>query len=272
MAYVTLDPRDDLPALALRYETCGDRVSAPVLILVHELGGNLESFRAFGSLLAAQYRVIAFDQRSVGLSEKVSVPFTLVDLARDIARLVDALAIRGPFHMMGLAMGAVVAAHFAARHAEELDSLVLCDGTPEINQAAGDYLRSRAAGVRRDGIRSIADQNFKTSFRGLAEPMKNPAWAAYHSQFLSTSAETYAMHCEALAGMNLQASDFAKIACPTLCLTGAHDSVWPPAVGAALASRLPNATFEVVDNASHFPPIQATEYVAARMVRFLGGA
>jgi 3-oxoadipate enol-lactonase len=269
MPYTALASKDTAPPLSVHYEIWGERHAADTLVLVHELGGTLESLRPFATLLGAGCRVVGFDQRGVGLSEKPVQPFTLVDLAEDIGRLADALAIPRPFHLLGLAMGAVTALHFAARHADQLASLILCDGTPDIIDSAKRYVLDRAAVVRKEGMRTVLEQSFNNAFRGLAEPDGNPDWVAYRHKFLSTPPDAYAMHSEALAAMRLEPADFARVRCRTLVMTGQHDFIWPPAVGEDLALRLPNARLEIVGNAAHFPPIQAPHHVAGRVLEFL---
>ncbi len=155
MPCLTLGEASGSPPLAIHFEEWGSHQSSAI-VLVHELGGTLETFRAFAGMLGSRYRVIAFDQRGAGLSEKPVVPFKLIDLADDIGRLA-ALSITTPFHLMGLAMGAVTALHFAARHNASLASLILCDGTSELNSASRAYLLDRAAAVRRDGMRAGTD-------------------------------------------------------------------------------------------------------------------
>ena len=105
MPYLALPADGDAPALAIRYEIHGAD-GAPPLVLVHELGGTLESWQPLAARLADRFRIIAFDQRCAGLSEKPTAPFTLWDLAHDIRRVADALGV-AKFALMGLAMGAV---------------------------------------------------------------------------------------------------------------------------------------------------------------------
>jgi 3-oxoadipate enol-lactonase len=169
-------------------------------------------------------------------------------------------------------MGATTALQFAARHSDQLASLVLCDGTPEIVDSAKRYILDRAVVVRKQGMRTVLDQSFTNAFRRLAEPDSNPEWVAYRHKFLSTPPDSYAMHSEALAAMHMEPADFARVRCRTLVMTGQHDFIWPPEVGQALASRLPNARFEVVGNAAHFPPIQAPHHVAGRVLQFLNSS
>jgi 3-oxoadipate enol-lactonase len=269
MPYVTLKAVAEVPELTLRYEIWGDRSAVPTLLLVHELGGTLHSLHEMGKLLAKDCRVVAFDQRGAGLSEKPTRPFTLRDLADDISRLAEALSLPRRFHVMGLAMGAITAMQFASRHGDQLASLVLCDGAHEIEEKARRYVLERAAKVRKEGMAPVAEATFNTAFSGMPSPGENPAWAEYRRQFLGNSPESYAMHSEALARMDLNVREIAKIQCPVLVLTGRHDFLWGPETGRALASQFPNARFEVIEDAAHFPPIQTPAAIAACVADFI---
>lgn len=270
MPFVTLDRRGEEPPLVLNHEIWeGGGSRDGTVLLVHELGGSLQSFAEFGRELARTHRVIAFDQRGAGLSEKPTRPWTLLDLANDVDRLAEALQVRGRIHLVGLAMGAVTALHAAVHHAARLASLVLFDCTSEITEAARSYILERAGRVRRAGMRPVLEQSFGNAFRGL--PGAAGRWEAYRQAFLANPPESYAHHSEALAAMSLAKGELVRASCPTLVLTGEHDFIWPPAVGKKLASLLPQATFEVVPAAAHFPPVQDPRGTSERVARFLSG-
>jgi 3-oxoadipate enol-lactonase len=270
MPYVTLAATADQPELVMHYHDFGGKESAPVLLLLHELGGSVDTWDGFAERLTHAFRVVAFDQRCAGASEKKLAPFTLWDLANDTSRVAEALGITGPFVLMGLAMGAVTAAHFAARYPDRVSALILCDGTGSIDERASRYLKDRAGVVRTEGMRAVADVSFRNAFRGLPEADSRPEWRAYKSRFICNAPMAYALQSDALAGCDLTDEDFARITVRTLVLTGRNDFIWPPAVGEALAARLPNAQFEVVEEAAHFPPLQAPDWVAGRVAAFLG--
>ena len=268
LRYLTLTEDGGEPPLVVRYDTWGDPAAA-TLILVHELGGTLESFRPFAELLADEFCVIAFDQRAAGLSEKPVRPLTLHALAQDVGRVADAAGVTQPFHLLGLAMGAVVAVQFAITQLSRLRRLVLCDGTPGLDDRMRAYVRDRAAAVRARGMYPVAEVSLKNSFRGLSEGEALPAYLAYRARFLSNPPEGYAMHSEALADMAISDEEFRGVSCPTLVLTGRNDFIWPPESGQALAAKLPRARFEVVEGAAHFPPVQQARVVADRVRQFL---
>ena len=77
--------------VSLRYELSG--AGDDTLVLVHELGGSLESWDDVLPEFQKHFRVLRYDQRGFGLSEKVKGPLDLNDMAADIAGLLDALAL-----------------------------------------------------------------------------------------------------------------------------------------------------------------------------------
>lgn len=267
MPLLTIETRGLKGPLVLNHESWGEGTAQGAVVLVHELGGTLQSVADLGRALATRRRVVAFDQRGAGLSEKPPAPWTLVDLADDIDGLLSALDLHGPVHLVGTAMGAVTALHFAMRHGRSLASLVLIDGTSEITASARDYIRARAERVRREGMRPVLDQSFANAFRGI--PAAAERWAWYRERFVTHAPESYANHSEALAAMTLGKGDLDAVSCQTLVLTGEHDFIWPPSTGRALASMLPRATFAVIEGAAHFPAIQDVAGTAEVVGAFL---
>jgi pimeloyl-ACP methyl ester carboxylesterase len=95
-------PYIDTGAVSLFFEDAGSG-ETPVLLL-HELGGSSESWRAVTPLLAADRRVVAVDLRCAGRSEKPPGGFTLADAADDLAALLRALDI-DRVDVVGAALG-----------------------------------------------------------------------------------------------------------------------------------------------------------------------
>ena len=87
----------------------GDRT----LVLVHEMGGSLESWDDVAPRFAKSRRVLRYDTRGAGLSQKVRGELTLDTMADDIAALLDHFAIAGKVALAGIAVGGAIALHFA---------------------------------------------------------------------------------------------------------------------------------------------------------------
>jgi pimeloyl-ACP methyl ester carboxylesterase len=101
---------------------------APPFVLVHGLSSNAQTWdQVAGYLAAAGHRVVAFDQRGHGLSEKPDQGYDSATVAGDLARLVDALALERPV-IAGQSWGGSVVLHFGAIYPGRARGLVLVDG------------------------------------------------------------------------------------------------------------------------------------------------
>ena len=83
----------EVNGVGLRYELAGS--GAQTVLLVHELGGSLESWDATLPAFQRHFRTLRYDQRGFGQSEKTSGTLALADVVADIAALLDALAHQG---------------------------------------------------------------------------------------------------------------------------------------------------------------------------------
>lgn len=78
---------------ALRYELSGR--GASTLVLIHEMGGTLESWDLVAPLLSSRRTILRYDTRGAGLSQKVRGPLSIDTLADDLVALIDKLGIAG---------------------------------------------------------------------------------------------------------------------------------------------------------------------------------
>ena len=153
---------------SLRYELSGS--GKETLVLVHEAGGCLESFEDALPGLEKEFRVLRYDQRGFGFSEKVR-ELTFETVVSDLAGLLDALKITAPVHVVGCAMGSDFSVGFAARHPGRVAKLAIA--SPMIGSNAGRSGPSveRAALVEREGIRAAMkashDRSYPEHFRAL---------------------------------------------------------------------------------------------------------
>ncbi|MEA2737909.1 MAG: 3-oxoadipate enol-lactonase [Acetobacteraceae bacterium] len=98
---------------SLRYDISG---SGPTtLVLIHEMGGTLDSWDQVLPALNNGRVVLRYDTRGAGLSEKINGAVTWDQMADDLAALLDALGIAGRVALAGIAVGAAIAVHFAVR-------------------------------------------------------------------------------------------------------------------------------------------------------------
>jgi 3-oxoadipate enol-lactonase len=225
------------------------------VLLLHELGGSSESWREVVPLLAPDHRAIAVDFRCAGRSEKPVGSFKLSDLADDIEALLQSLGIADAVDVIGAALGSLVGALLAIRHTERVRHLMMCAVAPAMAGPTRAYLAERAEKVRVVGMRGFADASLANSF-----PASHPEQrAAYRAIYLGNDPAAYAELSLALARLEMTAADWRAIRAPTLVASGAHDFLWPPEVGRQVADLIPGARFVTMEDAGHFPHLQAPE-------------
>jgi 3-oxoadipate enol-lactonase len=255
-------PYTDTGRNSLYHEDAG--AGGAPLLLLHELGGSSESWARVIPRLARGRRVIAPDLVGAGRSEKPPGPVSIEDQADAMAALLRACGI-GTADVMGGALGSLVAVVLARRHPDLVGRLVLCAVADDMSGRTEAYLADRAARVRREGMRTVVDSSLANAFPEAFEADR----AAYRPIWLANDPASYAELSLALARLRLSGSDWAAITAPTLVVSGAHDFIWPPPLGQAVAARIKGARFAVLPDAGHFPHLQTPEALADLADRFL---
>jgi pimeloyl-ACP methyl ester carboxylesterase len=133
-------PAVQLGPAAINYELSGPG-QGPLVVLLHEIGGTLETWSQVAVLLP-HFRTLRYDQRGAGKSSRIAGAFSLDTQVDDIGGLLDALGERAPCHVAGVAIGAAFAIRFAARHPQRVRSLVLACPAPGVDAARVDYLNA----------------------------------------------------------------------------------------------------------------------------------
>lgn len=248
----------------LHYRAWGQ--DGPLVVLLHELGGAAWSWSGIApSVAAAGFRLVAFDQRGSGASEKTPGPYSIDLLADDLAEVCHAFSPDAPVLFGGLAMGSVTGLRFAQRYPERVAGLFLVSPAVEIEEHARSYLLSRADRVEREGMRAVLEASFENAFPPFCRATE--AAAGYRNQYLANCPATYAASSRALAEF-VGYERLETLTTPTLLISGVHDFIWPPEHGAALKKLIPSARFVAVE-AGHFPPLQAPKTIENLFREFL---
>jgi 3-oxoadipate enol-lactonase len=244
---------------------------APV-VLSHALGldmamwDDLAARLAAGGLGAAR-EVLRFDHRGHGGSAAPAGPYTMDELVDDAARLVREWG-RGPVTWIGLSMGAMVGMGLAIRHPELVDKLVLANTTSQYPDAALPAWSQRIATVDAKGMAAVADMVVERYLHADFRAAQPAATQAIRAAILRNDAAGYAASCAAVAGVAWQ-SRLGEIRCPTLVISGARDAGATPAMGQAIAERVPGARFEVIADASHLSVLETPAAFDALLRSFL---
>jgi 3-oxoadipate enol-lactonase len=252
-----------LTDVVLRYELSGG--GSRSLVLIHELGGSLESFDGAVPLLERDFQVLRFDQRGAGLSEKPRHAFTLHDQVDDLAHLLTESGLEPPYSLAGIAAGAAIATAFALERPDLVAALALCSPALTVAPERRRYLSERSETAARDGMRAIVDQSLDRSYPPLLRG-DGRTYEAYRARFLGNDPVAYGHANMALADAGLDAQ-LMRLEPPCLVLAGRHDLLRPPEQVQALVEHLPAAKFAIVES-GHLMSVQAPDEFAARLREF----
>src|SRR5918998_6280780 len=103
----------------------GEHGGGEPLVLVPGFGAGLWIWYRQVPAFAERFRTIVFDPRGVARSPAPDAPFTMRDLADDLAALLEELKVERA-HVLGASFGGFVAQEFALAHPERTRSLILC--------------------------------------------------------------------------------------------------------------------------------------------------
>ena len=239
--------------LQLRYDfTKGRR--API-VLIHEMGGTLESWDDVVLPLSEFASVLRYDQRGVGLSEKMPGPVTVEQLAGDLAGLLDALSIREPVAVVGNAVGASVAAAFSALHPERTAALVML--APATGLSAG----RREAALRR--IETIERQGVRAAFAGDGSEVP----PRFETLRLASDPMGLCAMWRMLADLDMTRL-LSRIACPALVAHAVRDTSRTEQDIARVAGMIPGARMTSI-NTTHYMAMETPRLVCRTVTAFL---
>ena len=254
----------DANGVSLYYELVGSK--GPSVVLLHELGGTLHSWDAVVPRLAERFRVLRYDQRGAGLSEKVRREFTNDALVEDFEALAAAVNLPPTYHFVTVAAAATQALRFLEKHPDRVGALVLCNPAPGVDASRAAVLDDRAAFAAREGMRASLPTTLALSYPpNLGE---RDAYEAYLGRYLANDPVCFGFGFRALARTNMLHM-LPQIRCPAMVVAGRHDTVRPHAGSAELAKKIPGARFELIEEAGHFLPTQAPQALGALLENFL---
>lgn len=230
--------------------------------------------RAWVRELERGFRVVRVDNRGSGYSRFAQAPFTVEDMADDVAAVLDVAELDSAT-VLGFSMGGMVAQEFAVRHAERLDGLVLVATRPP----APAYRAPRAV----NGLWGL-----------LGEPRRDEALDAYFTRVWSsaagdgfadrepaairelvgqvvarpTSRRNLFNQLRAVSGWG-HAERLASITAPTVVVHGDRDRFVDHENGRRIAELIPGSQYVELAGVGHLPPLEAPQTLLD-LIRGLG--
>jgi 3-oxoadipate enol-lactonase len=244
-------------ALRVYYESNG---SGPPVLLVLGQGMPLEAGWRTIERLAPSFRVLTFDQRDVGRSDRSPFPYVVAQMARDATAVLDAANERRA-HVYGISLGGMVAQEIALRYRDRVGALVLGATTPggplavpQDAQALTFFARAGAMGKEEAEWAAVpysyGERTRREHGERIAEDISKRLSHAEES--LGYVPDTFAyLHQVTAAAVHITFNRLAQIKAPTLVVHGAQDRVQSPENARILASSIRGAELKLWPEAGH---------------------
>ncbi|WP_186198772.1 alpha/beta fold hydrolase [Burkholderia gladioli] len=255
----------DVDGVRLAYRLQGE--GPRELVCIHGVGSYLEAWQGAINALGGGFRVLSFDLRGHGRSERVKGRYEIDDFVGDVLALADHAGFTR-FDLAGFSLGGLIAQRLALTHPARLRRLVLlatvAGRTAEERARVAERLAALQAGER--GAHYDASLS-----RWLSEDFQ-----ARHPALVDELRRRNAQNdpdCYAAAYRVLAQTDFGglidQIAMPTLIATGECDAGSNPRMARYMHERIPDSRLAILPNLRHSLLNEAPEQVAALMRAFL---
>lgn len=284
--------------VVLEYDERGPKDGAPILLIMG-FGSQMTSWpEEFPQGLAdAGLRVIRFDNRDVGLSQKwdgilpdmqkvqaqlaagqkPDVPYVLADMAADAAGLLDELGIASA-HILGASMGGMIAQLVALDHPAKARSLISVFSTtsdpslPRSTPEAMAALTGKPASNDKDTVVAHSIKG-RRAYASTAYPFDEARLAAliganYDRSFYP---EGTARHWSAIMASPPRTERLKRLAVPALVLHGTADTLIPCAAGRHTAECIPGARYREIEGWGHDIPVGVIPVLFDEILPFVAG-
>jgi pimeloyl-ACP methyl ester carboxylesterase len=224
-----------------------ERGAGPPLLLIHGLMITGEMFEPVIDHFAASRHVIVPDLRGHGRSRGLPPPYTVEQLARDLADLLDHLGIDS-VDVLGYSNGGAVAQQFVLDHPLRCRRLVLACTYAFNMGSIREQIEGRIAPVL---VRALGMPRFARLVMALGVKHLSAERAAWITGLIG-SQDTALMLAAWRAAMAFDSrARLGEIACPTLVLAGAADKGVPMHHARQLHNGIAHSRLVVVDGADH---------------------
>lgn len=243
----------------------------PAVVLVHGFPFNRTLWNDQLAALRETHRVVTLDLRGFGESDSSESPATMVQMAEDVAGLMNALEITSAT-IGGLSMGGYVVLAFYKIFPERVDALVLADTRPQADTEEAKKTRAeQAQRVMAEGMVVIVN--------AMLPKLLTPESVSKHPEMVkrvrdmmsSTKPEGAAAALMGMAVREDQTELLSRIKVPTLILVGKEDAITPVADSETMHQRIAGSKLVVINNAGHVSNIEQAPEFNSHVLEFLLG-
>ena len=252
------------------YEVHGPDWGRSTVLLSAGLGGTPGFFAPQMDALKDRFRVILYDQRGTGRSDRaLPSPYAVSDMAADIAKVVDDIGM-GPAHVVGHAAGGLAALQFALDRPDLARSFCVINGWGRPDPHIARCFRTRISLLNDSGPEAYvhAQPLFLYPANWISEHADRLAEEEVHHIAGFQGRENLLARINALLAFDID-DRLPEITAPVLVSASADDMLVPSLCSERLAQRLPNATLDIVPWGGHAFTATAPDQFNTTLLAFL---
>lgn len=256
----------ELNDVIIRYELTGPE-AAPVVAMSHCLAGSMAIWNPQMDVLQEKFRVLRYDIRGHGGSSAPAENYTMEMLASDAISIMDALQIEN-VHFMGISLGGMIGQTLALRYPERVSSLILCDTTCAVPEAARQTWEERIALAREKGMAALADATLERWLSARFRDNNPEITRRIKDIILATPVSGFVGCIRAIAGFDVT-DELAGLSVPSLIMVGENDPGTPVESARQIRDAVAGAVMVELPGAFHLSNIEAAGSFNENLTAFL---
>ncbi len=266
--------------IKLSYRIYGD--GFPV-IFIHGYGAKKEIWKPQVAEISKNFKVVTFDLRGTGESDRPNIPYTMKMMAEDVNELAEFLNIK-EVHIIGRSFGGMIAQNFALLYPEKVDKLVLI--ATNYGRMDTEWVEIPKNGrleeietLKQDPLKAFKQKSkwlFHLKFRKEME--RNPTKKFYdvfsmedlikESKINPSRPQDIINQAEAMK-THYTFDKLGEIKHKTLLIAASHDRQTPVSIMEEMNKKMPNSELKIINEAGHFMTLSRASEVNKVILDFL---
>jgi 3-oxoadipate enol-lactonase len=231
------------------------------LFLVSGFSVNHSLWSGIISRLSESYKVIVLDNRGAGRSSVPAEPYSIAEMARDIAELAQHLNITSAY-FCGNSMGGFILQELAYQFPSLVKKMIISNSAYSTETSFGCFAQARfewfdlpvSPEVNRSFVKASCSYAYSYKFLSIPGKLEEIIDQALADPY-PIKKLGYAGQMHALSEFDFSAH-VSSINVPTLVMAGDQDIIFSLSMVAALASALPNSEYHVFKECGHIPHVE----------------
>jgi 3-oxoadipate enol-lactonase len=242
--------------------------NGPAVVFINGLTMDVNGWFFQVPDFSQRYKVLRYDCRGQGQSDKPDMDYTQELHAEDLNNLMDQLGIRKA-HLIGISNGGMIAQHFIVQYPEKVGALVLVDTCSFIDTLLEMIINAwiKSTEVGGSALRYDVALPFLFAESFMKNNLENIL--AMREYSMKTNPPKPIINL-AKASIKHNTNDrISKIKAPTLIIVGEEDMLIPLKYSKILHEKIEGSKLVILKNCGHVPPIEKPEEFNGAVLNFL---